>query len=198
MKTKSKQKIPKGWKKTQDLRCKDHKIYSGGTPNTALKEYWGGDLNWLSSGETKKRFITETENKITKKGSEKSSTKLAKKNTIVVATAGQGLTRGQVSILKTNSYINQSLIAIDVDGKTLNHEWLFYNLSYRYKELRKISDTNSIRGSITTEMIKGLYFLKPGITEQKAIADVLSSFDDKIELLREQNKTFRRNWKNNF
>ena len=38
-------------------------IYSGGTPSTNNPEYWGGDLSWLSSGETHSRFIIDTEKK---------------------------------------------------------------------------------------------------------------------------------------
>lgn len=44
------------WKiKTISSLCE--KIYSGGTPNTKKREYWNGDLKWLSSGETRNKFI---------------------------------------------------------------------------------------------------------------------------------------------
>src|SRR5699024_9155112 len=44
-----------------------------------------------------------------------------------------------------------------------------------------VSDDNSIRGSITTKMLKNLEINLPSLSEQKSIADLLSSFDDKIE-----------------
>ncbi|PTG82089.1 restriction endonuclease subunit S, partial [Staphylococcus chromogenes] len=88
------------------------KIYSGGTPSTRETSYWNGDLKWLSSGETSNRFIISTEKTITQKGVENSSTKLAFKHDLVMASAGQGYTRGQTSFLKIDTYINQSLIAI--------------------------------------------------------------------------------------
>src|SRR3989339_466262 len=43
--------------------------------------------------------------------------------------------------------------------------------------------------SIKPEHLAGLKFLLPPLPEQKSIAAVLSSLDDKIELLRDQNKT---------
>ena len=87
-------------------------IFSGGTPSTSISNFWDGNLNWLSSGETKNQFIYRTEKKITDLAVKKSSTRLAKAGDTIVASAGQGLTRGQTSFLKIDSYINQSIIAI--------------------------------------------------------------------------------------
>jgi len=51
-------------------------IFSGGTPTTTVEDYWNGEFNWLSSGETRNMYITETEKTITQKGIENSSTRL--------------------------------------------------------------------------------------------------------------------------
>lgn len=50
--------------------------------------------------------------KNTKLGIENSSAKLAQKGNIVMASAGQGKTRGQTSLLMIATYINQSVISI--------------------------------------------------------------------------------------
>lgn len=181
--------IPEGWLYTELGKVSEN-IFSGGTPNTRINKYWNGSLNWLSSGETGSNFIYSTIKSITQLGVDNSSTRLALKDDVVVATAGQGNTRGQVSFMSIDSYINQSIIAIRGNKNTLFNKWLFYNLSYRYKELRFISESNSVRGSITTKMLSSLIKLKlPPLPEQKAIANVLTAFDDKIELLQAQNKT---------
>ena len=130
------------------------KIYSGGTPNTSNPDYWGGDYGWLSSGETRNRFILDTEKTITKAGIANSSTRLANELDTVIASAGQGLTRGQTSILFTKTYVNQSVIVVN---SVEQYAYLvFCNLSRRYDELRTLSDSRSIRGSITTKMIADL------------------------------------------
>lgn len=181
--------IPEGWLYTELGKVSEN-IFSGGTPNTRINKYWNGSLNWLSSGETGSNFIYSTIKSITQLGVDNSSTRLALKDDVVVATAGQGNTRGQVSFMSIDSYINQSIIAIRGNKNTLFNKWLFYNLSYRYKELRFISESNSVRGSITTKMLSSLIKLKlPPLPEQKAIAKILTAFDDKIELLQAQNKT---------
>ena len=130
--------IPEGWRKIV-LGEVAEKIFSGGTPNTRKSEYWNGNYNWLSSGETRSRYINDTTKSITKKGIDNSSTRLALKNDIVIATAGQGNTRGQSSFLKIDTYINQSLIAVRGLKNMISNRWLFYNISLRYYELQSIN-----------------------------------------------------------
>lgn len=127
------------------------RIYSGGTPATSNSDYWGSTFNWFSSGETRNRFVTMTEKHITQAGVDNSSTKFAHKYDIVIASAGQGFTRGQVSMLLIDTYVNQSVIVIH--SERTNLPYLFWNLANRYEELRAISDSSSIRGSLTTKMI---------------------------------------------
>ena len=127
------------------------RIYSGGTPATSNSAYWGSTFNWFSSGETRNRFVTMTEKHITQAGVDNSSTKFAHKYDIVIASAGQGFTRGQVSMLLIDTYVNQSVIVIH--SERTNLPYLFWNLANRYEELRAISDSSSIRGSLTTKMI---------------------------------------------
>ncbi|PTF40483.1 restriction endonuclease subunit S [Staphylococcus chromogenes] len=177
------------------------KIYSGGTPSTRETSYWNGDLKWLSSGETSNRFIISTEKTITQKGVENSSTKLAFKHDLVMASAGQGYTRGQTSFLKIDTYINQSLIAISVNKDKIHPLYLFYNLVNRYDELRQISDSSSTRGSINTKMIKNLNILIPEKSHQNRIVYLINSIDEKIEInkkiianLEELSKTLFKRW----
>ena len=164
-------------------------IFSGGTPSTKNTNYWNGSIPWLSSGETINNFINSTEKTITLDGVNNSSTKLAKKGDIVIASAGQGYTRGQTSFCNIDTYINQSLIAIRTNNAKIHNKYLYYNLKGRYDELRQLSDGHSIRGSLTTKIIKDLVIKLPSLEEQEKIANILSSLDDKIELNNEMNKT---------
>ena len=165
-------------------------IFSGGTPDTRKPEYWGGSIPWLSSGETRQKFIRNTEKKITQAGVDNSSTRLARKGDVVVAAAGQGYTRGQVSFCLIDTYINQSIVALRADIKKIAPLFLFYNLSSRYKELRQISDAHSSRGSLTTKLLADLNIPVPALEEQEEISKILSSLDFKIDLNHQMNKTF--------
>lgn len=175
-------------------------IHSGGTPSTEESSYWGGNIKWLSSGETSQRFISDTVDKITEEGVKNSSAKLAKKNNIVMACAGQGKTRGQTSYLLDDMYINQSVIALEINASVLPL-YLFYNLSSRYEELRGGSDASSTRGSITTTALKNLPFKYPDLSTQQSIVDILFGYDSlietnnrKIELLEQTAQELYKEW----
>ena len=157
-------------------------IHSGGTPSTTEKEYWGGSYKWLSSGETSKRFIADTIDTITERGIKESSTKLANRESVVMACAGQGKTRGQTSFLLDDMYVNQSVIVLNPDKKKVLPLYLFYDLSGRYDELRGGSDASSTRGSITTTSLKALPFRYPSIAEQERIVTTLYAYDNLIDV----------------
>lgn len=169
-----------GWK-TFTLEDVCEKIYSGGTPSTKHSEYWNGDLKWLSSGETSQRFIYDTERKITQLGVDNSSTKLATNGCTVIATAGQGFTRGQASYLMTDTYMNQSVIACKANEKIVHPLYLYYNLNNRYEEFRLLSDGTSTRGGLSGWILKRMSIVLPDLSIQKKIVGVLENIDRKIE-----------------
>lgn len=157
------------------------RIFSGGTPTTTNPDFWNGGIPWLSSGETRNAFVSTTEKTISKEGVDNSSTKLALKNDVVIATAGQGLTRGQVSYLNIDTYINQSLISLRADPEKLDSSYLYYNLKSRYTELRSLSDDTSSRGSITIPILSRMEINAHDLPTQKRISEILGAYDVKIE-----------------
>ena len=151
--------IPKGWS-VSNVEGISEKVFSGGTPNTRTSEYWNGELHWFSSGETRSNLILDTEKRITVEGVKNSSTKLSIPGDILIAGAGQGHTRGQTSLNRIHTYFNQSVVCIRVkDGKLSN--WLFENLHSRYEEMRALSDSHSVRGSLTTKIVARMQVLLP-------------------------------------
>lgn len=175
------------WKKYA-LEDVCEKIYSGGTPSTKHPEYWNGNIKWLSSGETSQRFVYDTERKITQLGVDNSSTKKAIKGCTVIATAGQGYTRGQASFLMTDTYMNQSVIACKANEKIIDPLFLYYNLDNRYEEFRLLSDGTSTRGGLSGWIVKRIEIQIPCIAEQCTIARILKSLDEKIEVNNKINK----------
>ena len=152
--------IPRGWR-VVSVADSCSSISSGGTPNTRSSEYWGGDIPWLSSGETRSKFIITTEKTITSLGVSNSSTRLAKAGSTVIASAGQGHTRGQASFLTFDSYINQSVVVLAANRAISSDYFLFFDLERRYEEFRRISDSSSSRGSLTTKLLGSLFIALP-------------------------------------
>ncbi|MEW5920528.1 MAG: restriction endonuclease subunit S [Bacillota bacterium] len=135
-------------------------IIGGGTPKTSVKEYWNGDIPWLSVTDfnNNRRYVYETEKSITEKGLNESSTKLLKKGQLIISARG---TVGALAQLARDMAFNQSC----------------------YGSHGAVFDT------ITRETFDFIDVILPPLPEQKAIAGILSSLDDKIELLHRQNKT---------
>ena len=73
----------------------------------------------------------------------------------------------------------------EVDSKFLSY--FFQQKSFR-EYILNIS-VGATMPSINTDILKGIPISYPPLPEQKAIASVLSSLDDKIDLLHKQNKT---------
>lgn len=164
------------------------RIYSGGTPSTSNQEFWNGSINWLSSGETSQHFIYDTNKKITQLGAEKSSAKLALSGSTVVATAGQGYTRGQASFLMIDTYVNQSLLVFEANPHIITPLYLYYNLSNRYEEFRLLSDGTSTRGGLSGWIVKRMEIDLPSVEYQTKVSSLLFSIDEKIHNNNQINK----------
>ena len=134
----------------------------------------------MSSGEVNNTFIYSTEKKITQLGYDKTSTKLLPSNTVVIALAGQGKTRGTVAITRIELCTNQSLCAVLPDIN-LNSEYLFYFLSSQYKQLRNSSTGgDDSRGGLNLKIIGNFRLPYTTLAEQQKIAEFLSNVDSII------------------
>ena len=155
---------------------------AGGTPKTSVKDYWGGEVFWMSSGDLNKKVIRDVDGRITKRGLAESSAKLLPTDSVLIGLAGQGKTRGTVAINKIELSSNQSVAAIIPNGQVY-YKFLYYNLDNRYEEIRRMSTGDGGRGGLNLKIINSIKIPLPTPPEQKAIAQVLSTWDKAIENL---------------
>jgi type I restriction enzyme S subunit len=161
-------------------------IISGGTPKTSVPEYWSGNIPWLSVADFNNvnRYVYDTEKHISELGLKNSSTKILKKGQLIISARG---TVGALAQLKRDMAFNQSCYGLNANSLTTN-DFLFYLLKYCIAELKQQS-SGGVFDTIIRETFDNISVFLPPLPEQKAIADVLSSLDDKIDLLTRQNKT---------
>jgi type I restriction enzyme S subunit len=111
------------------------KIFSGGTPDKNKNVYWeNGTIPWIASGEVNQEIIKEPTTLITEEAFRNSSAKWIPKNSLVMALAGQGRTKGTVALLGIETTCNQSLAAIV--PKNINSKFTLYWLKSKYQEIR--------------------------------------------------------------
>lgn len=99
---------------------------------------------------------------------------------------------GEVLIWKSEEKIilSQRLFAIRIKESVSPDYIYYYFISKRFQgELLARASGTTVIGIKQTELLK-THVILPEYKEQKAIANILTSFDNKIELLKEQNKTF--------
>ena len=156
------------------------RIITGGTPRTGVKEFWNPkEIPWMSSGEINKKILNETEEMISCIGLENSSAKWVKQNSVLIALAGQGQTRGRVAINKIPLTTNQSIAAIETNSN-IDFLFLYTDLGRRYDELRLISSGAGTRGGLNKMIISRLELNIPSIEEQQAIGSYFSNLDNLI------------------
>ncbi|GEN82854.1 hypothetical protein SLU01_11660 [Sporosarcina luteola] len=159
------------------------KVRSGGTPDKNNEAYWNdGNINWMSSGEINKEFVSKVNNKITFEGFNNSNATMLPVNTVMMALNGQGKTKGKVAVLEIVTTCNQSLAGFITDESRLHYLFLYYYLKSKYRELRGLVG-DGLRDGLTIGLIKSLQIPLPPIKEQKEIASVLKKQDEEFNEL---------------
>lgn len=161
-------------------------IIGGGTPKTSVPEYWDGDIPWLSVSDFNngKKYVFTTEKHITQLGLNNSSTKLLHKDDIIISARG---TVGVVAMIGSDMAFNQSCYGIR-NKDVVDKQYLYYLLVNSVNGLKQ-NAYGGVFDTITRETFDLIDVSLPSLDEQHRIAAILSSLDDKIDLLRRENVT---------
>jgi type I restriction enzyme S subunit len=181
--------IPDSWKWCRVGNISNVKV--GSTPSRPVKEYWNGDIHWVSSGEVANNFIYDTKEMITEKGFESTSMIMYPKGSVLIAMIGQGKTRGQTSILKINAAINQNVAGIVFEYKNIisNYVWNFFLSRY---ELTRSGASGGNQPALNGMKIKNTLLPLPPLEEQKEIVKKIESLFkvcDELEVQINSSKT---------
>lgn len=98
---------------------------SGGTPDRTRRDFYGGGVPWVKSGELRNPVICETEETISTLGLRGSSAKLMPPGTVLLAM--YGATAGSVATLGVEAATNQAICCIAPSDK-LCHDYLVHCL----------------------------------------------------------------------
>lgn len=154
-------------------------IYSGGTPDTEVEEYWNGDIAWCTPSDITKldtKYIESTEVKITVKGLKESSATLLPPRSIVVCTRA---TIGTAAICNTEIATNQGFKNI-IPNEKANPEWLYFIIIYSKLRLVRLGCGSTFL-EVSKKDFSRFKIPVPPLAEQKKIAEVLGLWDKAIE-----------------
>lgn len=167
------------------------KLKAGGTPKSTNRDYYGGDIPFLSISDMTKagKHVSRTEKSLTALGLKNSSAWLVPMSSIILSMYAS---YGKVCICNTEMATSQAMISIVLNDKA-STEFLYQLLSYMdaagyWKPFVK----TGTQANITAETVRSAKIGLPCLEEQQKIADCLSAFDEAIEDLQ---KTVE-HWKN--
>ena len=162
-------------------------IVAGGTPKTKIEEYWNGDVPWITPKDLSSHagmYISRGERNISQVGLDNSSAKLLPKGTVLFTSRAP---IGYVAIARNEVTTNQGFKSIIVDDEN-DYIFIYYLLKNNIDIIENHANGSTFK-EISGSVMKSLEFGIPSLREQKAIAHILSTLDDKIEVNNQINKT---------
>jgi len=177
--------LPEGW-----VWCspKDLGVFSGGgTPSTHIKEYWNGNIPWITPKDMKTEDIFDSELYITQKGLKNSNAMTLPQNTLIFVVRSGILKRMiPISITKVVATINQDLKSWMLFIPTMAN---FLKINIKGNEHRILHDV--IKKGMTVESFdfdkfKVCFLPLPPLTEQQAIVERVDKIMAMIDELEKQ------------
>jgi type I restriction enzyme S subunit len=141
-------------------------MVGGGTPKTAVAEYWDGDITWLTGGDIAshhKNFVFSSEKSISEKGLKNSSANLLPKFSTVISARG---TVGKYCILSEPMTFSQSNYGIKPKYKDCFF-FTYLLIGFSVAELQGAA-YGSVFDTITTNTFKEH---KINVPDEKKISD---------------------------
>lgn len=161
---------------------------SGGTPSKKNKEYWNGDIPWISAKTMKEERISSSDLCITHEGLLNGS-KLAPKGSILLLTRGSGLfNRVPICLVDKPVAFNQDVKCLQSCSEEVSNKYIFYWLLSQEGYLRAKLDVTGIgAGKLDMDLLRNLSVPLPSKREQDLLVSFFDALSDKIMLNRQIN-----------
>ena len=150
-------------------------VIGGGTPDTTVKSYWDGEIQWFTPSEIgKNKYVDSSLRTITEVGLNNSSAKLLPPNTILLSSRA---TIGECSLSLRECATNQGFQCLV--SKKCNVDFLYYLIQTKKKDLIRKSCGSTFL-EISANEVRKIQVSVPSDVEQQKIAELLSLIDERI------------------
>jgi type I restriction enzyme S subunit len=154
---------------------------SGGTPPSTMPRYYGGGIPWVSISDmtSASKYVHVTEKTLSREGLSHSPAKLYAVGVVLYAMYAS---LGECALPVGWMSSSQAILAI-LPGSELDREYLYYDLCSRKRQVKE-SGQQSTQSNLNAGMVRNFMLELPEPEEQRAIAAVLASVDDELDLLK--------------
>jgi restriction endonuclease S subunit len=151
--------VPAGWRVQSLERCA--RFLSGGTPSKARREFWEGDIPWVSSGELTSMRIHDTSLNVTAEAAEAGS-RLVPAETILAVVRGMSLAKEfRIGLTSRQMSFNQDLKAI-VPKDGIDSLFLYHALEIQRDQIKdKANDASHGTKKLETPVLSAVQILIP-------------------------------------
>ena len=164
------------------------RIVTGKTPRTSNAHNYGGDIPFLTpSDDLSGKFAPKTVKTITETGLSEVKNCLLPSKSVCVSCIGSDL--GKVVITNEPTVTNQQFNSI-IPTNENDTDFIYYLMTIVGKHLNFLSKTSTAVPIINKSTFSDYEIEVPSLENQRRIAKVLSSLDDKIEVNRRINDNF--------
>ena len=164
-------------------------VITGKTPSRDNPEDFGEVMPFVTPTDYKNftKYIYQANRFLSPTGIGRLQNKVLPEKSIMITCIGSDM--GKVALNKQSVITNQQINSIIPNPKVADSDYLFYLLTDMYETLRSYGLDGTAVPILNKSTFEGLLIALPPLPEQRAIAGVLSSLDDKIDLLHRENKT---------
>lgn len=163
------------------------RVVTGKTPSTTIVEFYGGDYPFYTPSDMDgRKTIDSTKRTLSCAGIESIRGSIVEAGSVMVSCIGSDM--GKIAIAPKKGATNQQINTV-ITYKGIDSEYLYYELSTRKNELQMLAIGGSAQPILNKRNFCEVEVNIPPLPEQKAIAHILGTLDDKIELNRRMNET---------
>jgi type I restriction enzyme S subunit len=156
-------------------------------PKRSIAEYFDGDVKWLRAVDLNNSFVHKTSKTLTQKGYESAgkSAFLFPPETLAISKSG---TIGRVGIIKDWMCGNRAVINVRPNPTQVDVRFIFYCLITGRSHVEQLAE-GSVQKNLYVSQLSQFEVPTPSLEHQKAIAHILGTLDEKIELNQKMNQT---------
>lgn len=162
------------------------RVVTGKTPSTAVAENFGGNYPFITIPDMDgRREISSSARTLSEQGAQSLRTCRLPAGAVMMSCIA---TIGNCGITTRPSFTNQQINSL-ICGEDADPKFVYYCFTQLGHALEAAGGGGSVYSNVSKSRFEEIELTLPPLAQQKAIASILGSLDDKIELNRRMNAT---------